>query len=116
MLTVNILRELFRRLQEWQSLYEADPRLDVLTGPDGDEYCLQDMLYLYGELDRLPRRQQQAIELFLVKNMKETDAAKMMGVSPTNPIGSYAADGLEKLIKMIERGELPRFKIERMVS
>ena len=113
MLTVNLLRELFRRLQEWKALYESDSRLDILTGPDGEEYCLHDLEYLYGELSRLPRRQHQAIELFLVKNMKETDAARLMGVSSTNPIGSYAADGLEKLIGMIERGELPRFKMDR---
>ncbi len=108
MLDVQTLRELFRQLQAWHSIYESD-QVDVITGPEGEQYCLWDLDYLYGQLHRLPRRQREAIELYLVQNMREADAAVAMGVSATNPIGIYATVGLGKIIDMIEAGELPRF-------
>lgn len=111
MLTVQILRELFRQLQAWRSIYESDG-IDVITGPGGEEYCLWDVDYLYGELYRLPKRQREAIQLYLVENMREADAAVAMGVSATNPIGIYATVGLSKLIDMIDNGDLPRYGSE----
>jgi hypothetical protein len=110
-LDVQILRELFRQLQQWYSIYESD-QVDVITGPDGEEYCLWDVEYLYKQLWRLPKRQREAIELYLVQNMREADAAVAMGVSATNPIGIYATVGLGKIIDMIEAGDLPRFGSE----
>ena len=104
-----MLRELFRHFQDWTSLYEAEG-IDTLTGGDGDEYSLWDLKYLYENLSRLPQRQQQAIELYLVQNMKEADAAVAMGVSITNPIGIYATVGLKKLITMIDEGLLPKYR------
>lgn len=108
MLTVNILRELFRQLQAWESIFESDG-VDTITGPGGEQICLFDVQYLHAQLHRLPKRQREAIELYLVQNMREADAAVAMGVSATNPIGIYATVGLQKIVDMIEVGGLPRF-------
>lgn len=103
-----MLRELFRQIQQWKSLYESEG-IDCITAPSGEEISLWDLLYLYEQLPKLPRRQHQAIEMYLVQNMRETDAAVAMGLSPTNPIGIYATVGLGKLIAMIDNDELPRW-------
>lgn len=108
-LPVSVLRELFRNLQSFRSVYETDG-IDEVVGPDGVHYCLWDLEYLYKQLHRLPRRQAQAIELCLVQNMRECDAAQVMGVSPTNPVAMYAKSGLEKLVFMAEEGVLPGFR------
>ena len=109
MLTVGQLREIFRNLAQWRALYESEG-LDTITGPDGDEISLFDIEYLYDNLDKLPKRQRQSIELYLVANMREVDAAVAMNVSRTNPVGIYASVGLSKLLDMIADGSLPRFK------
>jgi hypothetical protein len=108
-LSVGVLRELFRNLQAWKSLFESEG-IDVLCGPDGQEWCLWDVEYLYSQLDQLPRRQRQAIQLGLIENIKERDVAIIMGVSPTNPVFAYAASGIERLIELIYDGRLPQFK------
>lgn len=109
-LSVSLLRSLFRNLQAFRSVFESDG-IDVLIGPDGTEWCLHDLEYLYGQLPVLPPRQRQAIELCLVRNIKESDAAVMMGVSPNNPVCAYASSGLTKLIGMIQSGYFPRFRV-----
>lgn len=109
-LEVSTLRELFRHLQAFHSAYESDG-IDTITDPDtGDLYCLWDLDYLRTQLWRLPPRQRQAIELCLIRNLKESDAAKEMGVSPTNPVSMYATSGLQKLVDMVNSGALPRFR------
>jgi hypothetical protein len=109
---VTVLRELFRQIQQWKALYETEG-IDCITAPTGEEICLWDLLYLYEEeLPRLPKRQQQAIELYLVQNMRETDAAIAMGLSPTNPVGIYATTGLGKLVALIENDEIPRWSVK----
>lgn len=95
-LDVATLRELFRQLQQWRSIYESDG-VDVITGPGGEEYCLWDVDYLESQLYRLPKRQREAIVLYLINNLREADAAVAMGVSATNPIGIYATVGLSSL-------------------
>ena len=99
------LRELFRHLQAWRSLWESEGT-DVLSSR-GQSYCLHDIEYLYSLLPSLPRRQWQAIELCLVQNLKESDAAVAMGISPTNPVSMYAASGLRRVLEWIANGELP---------
>lgn len=106
-MTVSILRELLRHLQAWRALYEADG-VDVLEGPDGFSISLWDLETIYQMVDTLPPRQAEAIELCLVQNVRERDAAVMMGVSPTNPVAMYATSGLEKLVKQVEQGEVFR--------
>jgi hypothetical protein len=49
----------------------------------------------------------------LINDIKEQDAAEMMGVSRTNPIGMYAALGLSRLIEFIDAGGLERFRSRR---
>lgn len=107
-LTVSVLRELFRHYQEWRAIYEKDG-VDTVQAPDGQEYSLWDIQYLAKQLHRLPPQQREAIRLCLIDNMKESDAAIQMGVSPTNPVAMYATSGLEKLVEMVEGGEFPRF-------
>lgn len=105
---VGTLRELFRNLQAFRTAYETDG-LDTITGPDGVVHCLWDIEYLYDQIHRLSPRQRQAIELCLVANRKEVEVAKMMGLSPTNPVAMYATLGLKKLVEMIDTGELARY-------
>jgi DNA-directed RNA polymerase specialized sigma24 family protein len=107
-LTVDILRECFRHIEDWRATYETDG-IDVIVGPGGMEICLWDLEYLLTQLDKLPPRQSQAIQLFLVENHKEKVAAKMMGVSEENPIGMYATSGLAKLVAWVNDGSLPRY-------
>lgn len=109
-LTVDLLRGLFRNLQAFEALHESDG-LSQITAPDGVVWSVHDIRYLYDESQkRLSPRQRQAIALGLYHGMKEKDAAVMMGVSPTNPVLMYGSLGLSKLIALIAQGQLPRFK------
>lgn len=111
-LSVGVLREAFRNLSHFRSIFETDG-VDTIIGPEGIEICLWDLEYLYEQVPQaLPERQAQAIEFFLVKNLKESTVAVMMGISPTNPVGSYATAGLSNLIRMIYEGQFPRFAFE----
>lgn len=114
-ITVTVLRELFRNLQAFHAVFESDG-IDTIIGPDGTEWCLWDLEYLHKQLPVLPPRQRQAIELCLVQNIKESEAAVMMGVSPTNPVAMYATSGLTKLIAMIEAGAFPRFRYVEFIE
>lgn len=119
---VNSLRLLFRHLMAFRSIYESDG-VNEITAPNGTVWSLFDIEYLYREAMRrptgvkpydllhpcLPIRQQQAIELFLILNLPEDEAAVIMGLSPTNPIGMYATSGLTKLLKFLDDGLLRRF-------
>lgn len=111
-ISVPLLRDLFRNLQMFRAVYEAEG-VDTIVSPDGDEICLWDLEHLYAQIkDVLPPRQYQAIEWFLVWNYREATVAEMMGISPTTPVGSYATAGLEKLIVlMAESGGFPRLAI-----
>lgn len=105
------LRELFRNLQAFESLRETEG-IDTIRDPSGLDWCLWDVQYLYSCRDRLSPRQRQAIELCLYANIKEREAARMMGISETSPVAIYANNGLRRLITMIDAGELPKFRGE----
>lgn len=105
---VAVLRELFRNLQSFQALREAE-NLTEITGPGGVVYSIFDIEYLYNCRIHLSLRQRQAIELFLYQNIRERDVAKIMGVAETNPIAIYATQGLTRLCEMIEAGALPNY-------
>lgn len=108
--TVGVLREMFRNVQMFRSLRESEG-IDTITDFDGDEWCLDDIEYLIDEaLPRLAPRQRQAIELCLIDNVKEKEAALAMGVSSTNPVAMYATDGLKRIVDWIDEGLLPRFQ------
>lgn len=109
-LTVGVLRELFRNLQLWESLFESD-QVEVLHGPDGVEYHLADVQYLYRCREHLSKRQREAIEMCLYQDIKEKDVTVIMGVSPTNPVAMYATNGLERILQMAEEGKLERFRV-----
>ena len=103
---VGILRELFRHLHHFRALYESEG-VEELCSPDGLVINLWDLERLYETLSQLPKRQHQAIELCLVQNYREWEAAEIMGVSRSNPVSMYATSGLQRLVEMIDRGELP---------
>jgi hypothetical protein len=110
-LTRGVLRSLLKNLMAFQSLYESEG-VDVVCGPDGDSYSLYDIEYLYSARVLLSSRQRQAIELFLVKNMKEKEVALVMGVSESNPVASYASQGIDKILGLVANGGLPRYRPE----
>lgn len=103
--SVGVLRELMRNLIPFRTLYE-DTGQDTIIGPDRVEYSLWDLERLYESLFLLPPRQAEAIELCLVRQYRERDAAVAMGVSETNPVAMYATDGLKNLIRMVESGQI----------
>jgi hypothetical protein len=101
-LTVDLLRSLFKNLQQFRA-YHEDAGLEVITGPGGVQWSIWDVEALYeASQSMLSPRQAQAIRMFLVEGMFEADAAERMGVSRTNPIGMYAADGLVRLITLVD--------------
>jgi DNA-directed RNA polymerase specialized sigma subunit len=112
---VRVLRELFRHLQAWTTLYETEGK-DTLKGPDGTEYCIHDIVRLYQNAvsgrgnngkHLLSPRQREAIQLFLIENRPEREVARLMGVSEDNPVASYATQGLVRLNELIKAGVIP---------
>jgi DNA-directed RNA polymerase specialized sigma24 family protein len=106
-----MLRRLFRNLQALESLYESDG-IDTITTPDGQEWTVWDLQYLYDCRARLSPRQSQAIELCLYRNIKEKDAALLMGIQESSPVAIYANNGLKRIIAMVDQGLLPKFRVE----
>lgn len=100
------LRNIFRNLYAFRAVYETDG-ISEITGPDGVTWSLWDIEELRRiavETDLLPPRARQAIELFLVMNMSESDVAEMMSLKASNPIGMYATAGLVRLLERIDQG------------
>jgi len=103
---VETLRSFFRNLYAFRAVYETDG-VSEITDPDGVTWSLWDLEELYRvavHTDLLPKRARQAIELFLVLNMKEADVAEQMNIKASNPIGMYATSGIVKLLAEIDRG------------
>ena len=110
---LSVLRELFRNYHQWWAVYELTGN-DTIVGPDGQDYCIWDLQYLYEHaLPLLAPRQKEAILIYLVENKREVDAATVMGLSPASPVGIYATTGLENIIGMIDRGELSKYRGDR---
>lgn len=110
---VSELRELLRHLAAFRAVYEETGQ-ETITTPEGNEWSLWDLEYLKAQFGRLTLRQQQAITLCLLHNLRERDAAVAMGVSETNPVSMYASLGLQRLLDMIDAGELARFREHRL--
>lgn len=91
-----------------RTLHETDG-VDEVNSSFGNVWSLWDLEYLYSQTERLTDPQRRAITLCLVHGMLEREAALIMGVSESNPVGMYATLGLARLLEMIDRGELPRF-------
>lgn len=92
-------------------LYETEG-IDTILGPDGTEYHLRDIEYLYACRKHLSPRQRQAIELCLYEQVKERDASVAMGIQESNPVAMYATNGLKKIVEMADAGLLSRFTPE----
>lgn len=112
---VRVLRELFRHLQAWNTLYETEGT-DTIKGPDGTEYCIHDIVRLYQNAVNgrgpngkhlLSPRQREAIQMFLIENRPEREVARLMGVSEDNPVASYATQGLVRLNELIRARVIP---------
>ena len=98
-------------MQQFRAMYEDTGRSEIRT--EIGEISLFDLEYLLEEAEkRLSHRQSQAIQLCLVQQMREQDAAVVMGIAPSNPVAMYATDGLRRLVVMIEQNELPRMRKE----
>jgi hypothetical protein len=107
---ISELRELFRHLLEFRSVYEATGLEEIVT-PYGNTWSLWDLEYLFHESKKfLTSRESQAIALCLVHNRREKDAAEDMGVSPTNPVMMYATRGLRRILDLIDSGELHLYR------
>jgi hypothetical protein len=106
---VSELRELFRNLNAFRAIF-ADHGMEDIVAPDGSTWSIWDLEYLHDQLYRLRPRQQQAIILCLIHNMRERDAAVAMGVKETNPVMMYATLGLQRLLDMVDAGELTRYR------
>lgn len=103
---MDLLRSLLRNLESFRALREMEG-IDTISTPDGNEVNLWDLEALLDySLPLLPSRQRQAIELVLIENCLEKQAAIQMGVSPTNPVAMYASEGLKKMIVFIEEGQV----------
>lgn len=109
-ISLSTLRSLFRGLQAFESFHESDG-IDIILDPEGVEWSIWDVRYLYSCRDRLSPRQAQAIELCLYENIKESDAAVLMGIQGSSPVSIYANNGLKRLINMIEDDMLPEFRL-----
>jgi hypothetical protein len=106
---ISELRELFRNLSELRIAYETSGVEEIIS-PLGNRWSLWDIDYLYKKSQELlTPRQRQAISLCLVHNMRERQAAEIMGVSSTNPVMMYATLGIRRLLDMIEEGRFERF-------
>lgn len=104
---VDLLRELFRNLAQWRSIFTSD-QVDQIHCPDGQTLALADVEYLYLVSQQvLPVRQRQAIRWCLVMNLSEQDAAEIMKIEDTNPVAMYATSGLETIVHMYQYGLLP---------
>lgn len=120
---VNAIRLLFRNLEAFRALRESEGVYEI-TAPNGTTWSIWDVEYLYEEAMRrptgnraydrahptLPLRQQQAIQLFLVMNLPEDEAAEIMGLSRTNPVGMYATSGITRLLHFMDTGIITRFR------
>lgn len=100
---------MFRNLSELRIAYET-AGVEEMISPLGNWWSLWDIEYLYKKSQELlTPRQRQAISLCLVHNMRERQAAEIMGVSSTNPVMMYATLGIRRLLDMIEEGRFERF-------
>lgn len=106
---VTELRELFKQLLAMRATFE-ETGLEEVVSAAGNVWSIWDLEYLLRATRRLTQRQQQAITLCLVHGVREKQAAVAMGVSVTNPVMMYATLGLQRLLDMIDAGELPRFR------
>lgn len=90
------LEALLRHYYEFLALYE-DSGVDEITIEDGTRVNILDLLR---GIDELPERQKQAIVLTCLMNLKERDAARIMGFPKwSSPVGTYKKLALARLVE-----------------
>ena len=104
MLDPPLLGNLFRCLQVFESLFESEG-IDHLSGPDGDVYCLADILRLQGLSQRLAPEQALAIHCIYL-DMTDADAARLMNAE-AHQVSEYAREGLRQLCAVFEPEQDP---------
>lgn len=88
------LEAILRHYQEFAALYESSG-IEEISLDDGTVVNIHDILK---GIDELPKRQKTALILTCLYNMKEVDAAPLMGFTKwTSPVSSYKKLALEKL-------------------
>lgn len=90
------LEAILRHYCEFRELYEQDG-IEEITLEDGLVVNIHDVLR---GIEDLPKRQRTALILTCLYNLKEVEAAPLMGFTTwTSPVSSYKKLALEKLVK-----------------
>lgn len=90
------LEAILRHYAEFRELYEQDG-IEEITLDDGYVVNIHDVLK---GIDELPKRQRTALILTCLYNLKEVEAAPLMGFTKwTSPVSSYKKLALEKLVQ-----------------
>ena len=90
------LEAILRHYAEFRELYEQNG-VEEITLEDGFVVNVHDVLR---GIDELPKRQRTALILTCLFNLKEVEAAPIMGFTKwTSPVSSYKKLALEKLVK-----------------
>jgi hypothetical protein len=95
-----VLAELIRHLQAFESLHEAEG-IDCLGGPDGEDYCLADLVRLYAMRRVLPPRQAAAIEC-IYQDMHPDVASLVARIGGPREVAAQALEGFASLCVMFE--------------
>jgi len=99
------LEAILRHYCEFRELYEQDG-VEEITLDDGLVVNIHDVLR---GIEELPKRQRTALILTCLYNLKEVEAAPLMGFTKwTSPVSSYKKLALEKLVQRwwSENGEV----------
>jgi RNA polymerase sigma-70 factor (sigma-E family) len=82
-------------IDRWRRLQRAVPA-DTVTAADGPDTAIVDRLILREALQRLPRRQRDAVVMRYLADLPEADVAHAMGCS-TGTVKQHASRGLAAL-------------------
>ena len=90
------LEAILRHYAEFRELYEQDG-IEEITLDDGYVVNIHDVLK---GIEELPKRQRTALIITTLYNLKEVEAAPLMGFTKwTSPVSSYKKLALEKLVQ-----------------
>jgi DNA-directed RNA polymerase specialized sigma24 family protein len=101
---------MFRNLQAWQSVYEAEGAdADIIVASDREEWSLWDIEALYDRSQlHLPGLERDAIRLCLYDNLSLAEAAEAMGSTKTSEVSAYLTKGLRTLVERYNQRRLPK--------
>lgn len=97
-----LLERILRNYRQWEAFVESEGLLSITVY--GEEFHFCDILH---GLELLPPRQKEAVQLLLIEDHREVDAAKMMGFTrwSTN-VQQYKNLGVRKLLALQDSPEL----------